>query len=172
MEEELSEHERGLVASLATEIAPRPALEKRVVRDLRQAGLMTSARRGMTLAVAAALTIGFFAGLIVHRFPVAQSPGREFILLIHDTPSMRVDGDEPRRIREYSEWARGLRDKLVEGEKLTDEISSVGAGNAQSTVGGFFRIRARDRAEADAIARSCPHVRYGGRIEVREIQRI
>jgi hypothetical protein len=35
---------------------------------------------------------------------------------------------------------------------------------------GYFIIRAADQRSALEIGRSCPHVRYGGRIVVREIE--
>lgn len=61
---------------------------------------------------------------------------------------------------------------LTDGQKLTDEVSAIGTTPQRSDVGGFFRIVARDRAEAEAVARSCPHVRHGGWIEVREIDHV
>jgi hypothetical protein len=35
---------------------------------------------------------------------------------------------------------------------------------------GLFIIRAASEAEALAIARTCPHLRYGGRVDVRPIE--
>jgi hypothetical protein len=40
----------------------------------------------------------------------------------------------------------------------------------EARLAGYFLIRAADRRTALEIARSCPHVRYGGRIVVREIE--
>jgi hypothetical protein len=172
MEEELSPRERELIAALQPEIEPDPVLRDRVVADLRRANLLAPRRARLLLAVAAALIFGFAGGLLVPHLRPQPAQQREFMLFVHDTPSMHTDGNEADRVREYSEWARGLQNKLVDGEKLTDAISSVGPNPEHTTVGGFFRVRAHDRAEAEAIARSCPHVRHGGWIEVREIERI
>lgn len=169
MEDELSEWERDQLAKLPREIEAGAELHERIAR---QVGLRR--RRGtMFLVAAAAAVAGFAAGLFMpHRTPVPR--GKEFILFIHDTPSMRVDGMEPRRIEEYRHWAHELHAEgtMEAEEKLTDEISAIGAGGGSSTVGGFFRIVVRDRAEAERVARTCPHLRYGGWIEVREIDRV
>ena len=37
-------------------------------------------------------------------------------------------------------------------------------------LGGFFLIRASGFAEAQRIAADCPHLRHGGRVELRTIQ--
>jgi hypothetical protein len=169
MDDELSEWERGQLAQLPKEIEPPVGLRDRIAGRI---GLKR--RRGtMFLVTAAAVVAGFVAGMLMPRHePVPR--GKEFILFIHDTPSMRVDGNEPRRIEEYRHWAHELHAKgtMTAGEKLTGEVSSVGSNAGSSTVGGFFRIVARDRAEAERVARTCPHLRYGGWIEVREIDRV
>ena len=39
----------------------------------------------------------------------------------------------------------------------------------KEVVGGYFLIRASSYDVAVEIARTCPHLRYGGRIEVRQV---
>jgi len=153
---------------LSKELQPSDALRQRTIASLRESNLIPR-RRQPWLLVAAALIAGF----LIPR-PHFTKQQREFMLFVHDTPVMLNDGKEPQRIKEYSAWARSLRERgqLEGGEKLKDEISTIGANPGSSDVGGFFRIVARDREEANAIARTCPHVRYGGWIEVREIDRI
>ena len=172
MEDELNRDDRERLASIPAEIEPDPALRGRIVDSLRRERLLARSRWMTPLAVAAALIAAFIGGFLLPRSPAPAPQTREFMLFVHDTPSMRTDGNEPRRVREYGQWARELGDKLVDGEKLTDEVSGAGPRGNPSAIGGFFRVRARDRSEAEAIARSCPHVRYGGWIEVREIDRI
>jgi len=43
---------------------------------------------------------------------------------------------------------------------------------SKELVGGFFIISATDYAEACRIAESCPHVKYGSYIEVRQVQEL
>jgi hypothetical protein len=48
----------------------------------------------------------------------------------------------------------------------------VSSPPGESRLGGYFLIRAANQRTALEIARSCPHVRYGGRIVLREIEPI
>lgn len=113
-----------------------------------------------------------------------------FMLLLHDRPSDFADvtpGEMQRIIKEYGAWADRLRaaGKLAGSEKLKDEggrvIAKDGAGvtvtdgpyaEANEVLGGYFTIEAADYDEAVALARDCPHVTYGARIEVRQIDEI
>jgi hypothetical protein len=76
-------------------------------------------------------------------------------------------------VRRYYAWADTMRQKgkLVGGEKLAvgrvrhvrmrdgTPLSSDGPyAEAKDVIGGYFVVEARDDAEADAIARDCPHL--------------
>jgi hypothetical protein len=43
---------------------------------------------------------------------------------------------------------------------------------SKEIVGGFFTVVAADYDEACTIAADCPHLKYGGRIEVRMIHEL
>jgi len=49
----------------------------------------------------------------------------------------------------------------LQGQNLHEEHSSLG---------GYFLIKAQDMNAALAIARTCPHLKYGGSIEIRPIE--
>ena len=113
-----------------------------------------------------------------------------FMLLLHETPSNYADfspEDIQKMIQDYTAWRAGLQDndKLVGGEKLKDEggkhiISANGEMRvtdgpfmeAKEVIGGYFAISAADYDEAVEICRDCPHLAYGGKIELREIDEI
>jgi hypothetical protein len=74
--------------------------------------------------------------------------------------------------KKYMAWADSLRQtgKMVGGEKLTASggrqlrsqagklvVSDGPYAEAKDVLGGYFVIEARDLAEAEAIARECPH---------------
>jgi hypothetical protein len=100
----------------------------------------------------------------------------QFMLLLHQVPN--YTDDLPREqmqqiIRRYMAWSDGLRQKgkMVGGEKLTQSggrqlrssggrlIASDGPyAEAKDVIGGYFVIEANDLAEAEAIARDCPHL--------------
>jgi hypothetical protein len=40
---------------------------------------------------------------------------------------------------------------------------------ASEVIGGFYTVEAKNYDDAVSIARGCPHIKYSGRIEVREV---
>ena len=83
-------------------------------------------------------------------------------------------------VQEYGAWAGRLAQSgaLVMAEKLADTPVAIHAASGLVTparnpleqVGGFFLIQVADSAEAYRIARDCPHLKYGGTVQVRRIQ--
>ena len=113
-----------------------------------------------------------------------------FILLLHESPTA-FDGASPdeiqRVIEEYGAWRQKLADEgqLAGGEKLEDgtarqltatdgriEVTDGPFTEAKEVIGGYFMIQAEDYDQAASISRECPHLRYGGRIEVRRIDEV
>ncbi len=143
-------------------------------------------RRWTTARIAAAIVGLLVTGALLGRFTAGggtnggvESATPEFLLLIR--------GNEPNQLlpeaqltQEYRAWAEELAGggTLVLAKKLMDDEGQwLDAAERQpddlqsSVVGGFFLIRAAGYDEAVAIARLSPHVRYGGTIEVRAIDR-
>lgn len=111
----------------------------------------------------------------------------KFMLMLFDnpadyanlTPQMMQD-----LVKEYGHWAEqmGKEGKLAGGEKLTEEGGRVITGKGAKAVvtdgpyaetkevlGGYFIVNAASYDEAVAIARSCPHAKYGASTHVRRI---
>lgn len=163
-------------------IAP-PMLEARVVAALRADGLIRAdSGRSRFIRIAASLLI-FAAGATLGRLvapatPTSpgpnSSPARYLLLLAGDeTPA--ADGSS--RAAEYGAWARslGARGIAVSGEELAGHAEVVSHRPAATfpdvaSVGGYFLIEADNDAAAAALARTCPHVKYGGSIVVRRIR--
>jgi hypothetical protein len=117
-------------------------------------------------AAVALVVIGAIAGRASARFEPTH------VILIQDDAA---GGDEQARIREYGAWARDLR---IRGERLDDTRETLRSGAAVRSsaarahaIGGFFLIDAGSEADAERIARSCPHIRHGGSVELRRIAR-
>jgi hypothetical protein len=171
--------------------APR-GLEDATVEALVARGLLRRppARRPRApvpaLALAASVLL-FLGGVAVGRRgepALPPAPPGQFALLLYEGPGYRhsAPGEEAERVREYGAWAaaRAEQGELVAGEKLREDPDVVvGSDGTVSTpappagadrLAGFFLIRAADARRAVEIARSCPHVRYGGSIVIREIE--
>lgn len=83
------------------------------------------------------------------------------------------------RVAEYMNWSNewDAKGNPMSGEKLTDEAIRFGPGASDEidpslTLAGFFVFAAESQAEAEAVAKSCPHLKYGGVIELRQIDAI
>jgi hypothetical protein len=173
------------MSALSREHAPPPELEDRVVAELKRRGLIAprAARpwRRWALRAAAAIVaigIGFLAGRFSDKPPAPK--GERFLLLLVGDPSF---GDREKELRfydEYAAWGGRIaraghllsaarlddpRPALVAEDGIASLVSEVpGAG-----VSGYFMISARDEQEAIALARDSPHLKYGGRIEIRRL---
>lgn len=192
--DELNAEEREALKGLDREKLPPPFLEERVVAALKGSDLVVRASRRwpqralrIGLPLAASLAI-FFLGTIAgmtwnSRTPVTNGP--QFMLVLRNRPETvrpRSPEELKRVVQEYSGWARQLREQgvRVQGEKLKDEsrILEERAGDQSLTgqrsverISGYFLVAARDYDEAVRIASGHPHLKYGGAIEVREIDR-
>jgi hypothetical protein len=150
---------------------------------------MSATMRSLTRMLGAA-AIGIVATLLVLRLstPVpaaapttAHSDQHEFMLfLLTPTTAPAPSPSELHQIvSEHRAWAEKLRaeGRLVIADKLTDDdgkslpaaAAVVATTVPTERVGGFFLIRARDYGDAMEIAKDGPTLRYGGRIEVRQI---
>lgn len=113
-----------------------------------------------------------------------------YLLLLHGTPANRVN-HTPEEFQamftDYMAWSEKIKAEgsYVGGNKLKDEggksIVKNGDGlrvtdgpfiEAKELIGGYFLISASDYNEAVKISEGCPHLKYGGRIEVREIEQM
>lgn len=112
----------------------------------------------------------------------------EYMLLLHEDPGGIGDlgPDEIESvIREYVAWREDLAaaGRITGGKKLRDEggrwltaengevrVVDGPFSEAAEVIGGFFAITAADYAEAVEISRTCPHLKFGGRIELREVE--
>ena len=113
----------------------------------------------------------------------------QYLLLLHHVPNYNMDLPREKMMemtKRYMAWADSLRQKgkLAGGEKLTaggvryikvkdgKPVASDGPyAEAKDVIGGYFVIEAKDAAEAEAMAQSCPHlaVALANWIEIRPI---
>lgn len=114
----------------------------------------------------------------------------DYLLLLHESPELfaNISPDEMQRvIAKYGEWRSklGSAGKLTGGNKLRDDAGRIIEPRSRGgrvdvrdgpftetkdVIGGYFIIRAADYDEAVAVSRDCPHLMFGGRIELREIE--
>ncbi|HJS75256.1 MAG TPA: YciI family protein [Vicinamibacteria bacterium] len=112
----------------------------------------------------------------------------QFMLLLYNEPS-EFAGLEPQEFQkvlsEYQAWGQKMasRGKLVSGHKLKDEggrhleargkevlVTDGPFAEAKEVLGGYYLVDAASYDEAVELAKTGPHLRYNGRIEIREIE--
>lgn len=194
-EDELSPPEREAFASLPKEQTPPAFLEQRVVNALKESGLIQASIGGtrrsvLRLAYGVAAAVALLAvgiGLGVWWQSAPASPERSEFILVLRTPLQDAINEPPvesQRVKEYGSWAKQISKDglLVSGEKLSDEARFLKVNNGQPSVssnqpatdstviGGYFLIKAQSYEQAITIAQGCPHLKYGGTIEIRQLE--
>ena len=111
----------------------------------------------------------------------------KYMLLLHDNVAAfaNVSPDDMQKVIEkYIAWGDRLRNKGVVhgGDKLTDEPGKVMRrkdgqvrvtdgpySESKEVLGGYYMIEAPTYDQAIEYARDCPHLDYGGTIEIRQV---
>jgi hypothetical protein len=154
-------------------------LEERVVSRLRHEGAFVRSRgRWRLKLMAACATLAFFVGGVFAGRTIFRPSAPEFnyVLLLEEDEAYHRStdlADTEHRVDEYRQWALQLRTKGVpiSGLKLQTDSSAVATGLKFRELAGLFMVKAADAAEAQRIAETCPHIRYGGGIVIRPIAR-
>ncbi len=189
-DDELTPGELEAIGRLSRAAHPPAGLEQATVDALAARGLLRRPRRRFLATAALAASVALLAaGLAIGRFedgsgPVPPRDDRpRFALFLYEGSDYRPApaGQGADRVREYVAWARADRagGAVEGGEKLVDgaDLAIASDGSTEVVVprpdaarlAGYFLIRADDREAAAAIARSCPHLRYGGSALLRQI---
>ena len=186
---------RGALRERLPRIPVPPELERRLRATLESRGLVRrtgewthqpepsgTGRRGTWALLAGLLAAGFLLGALTRgALGTGSRPGGvaavgQYVLLLYGDPPDDTGAVHIERAREYGRWASGLTDgaRWVGGHEMADVVESFGPSTlaAPSDIGrlaGYFVIEAPSRERAAEVARSCPHLKYGGRVVVMAI---
>ncbi|HSS20040.1 MAG TPA: hypothetical protein VLL54_08195 [Pyrinomonadaceae bacterium] len=194
--EELSASEQQALAGLSREKMPPTFVEDQVVEHLRAANLIRDSRFAwlpsyQKLAVAFAFSLALFlCGAILGarlRSTANNDPRLAgFMLIVRGAPpkfaSVSAE-DHQQRVNEYTAWAFDLEQRglLLGGEELKNDamllrprdndasVSEEHTNAAEGTATGYFLLPASNYEQALKVARTCPHLKHGGTVELREI---
>ncbi len=194
--EELSQNERRAFSELRHEKTPPAFLEERIVENLKHTGVIRESRLSRlpitTVAVALPISLALFVvGVLAGARWFSEQPKSElpgFILVVRNArPEFEAKSpdEELQRVREYGGWARDLKRKglMLGGEKLKDEtwllspgkdsaaISEARVEVTEGAMAGYFLLPVSNYDQALAIAKTCPHLKHGGTVELRQIER-
>jgi hypothetical protein len=114
----------------------------------------------------------------------------KYLLLLHDNPASfaNVSPEQMQKVIEkYMAWGAKLRKAgIVEASnKLTNEpgrvmrskdgqirVTDGPYSETKEVLGGYYLIEAASYDQAIERTRDCPHLEYGGTIEVRQIDKM
>jgi hypothetical protein len=150
--------------------------------------------------LAAACILAFATGGLVVRLvdrapssavapgDAAQAAAVYALLLYEDEGFAQGEtGHRPEHVEEYRRWVGSLRTggRLADGERLSYtgttlrlgadggvvELAGEAVRGPAGRLAGFFLIEAENDAEARRLAADCPHLRHGGTVELRRVER-
>ena len=182
MEDKLTQEEQVLFDSLSKEALPPSSLEDQIIDVLKEKKLLnkdvmkTNKTRPWTIGIAASILFfigGYFAGNAGSDGSSEISSG--YILLLHEDERFRPDGSEMEIFTEYAGWMGKmmLNGVNITGNDLSPESTTWVSPEKESVtddgrdkISGYFIIDVQDRLEAQKIALSSPHIKYGGTVEL------
>lgn len=157
-------------------LPPHPVDDGRIAELVRKGRRLLPSRNRRRWVAGFAYAAVLLAGVLIgYQLDVAASGtnGDSYLLLLHESPT----SDSAALVEEYRVWARRLAEsgRLIGAEKLANDggrwVAPKDAPPIRSAavIGGYFVVRAASYDEAVQLARSGPHVRNGGIVEVRAI---
>ena len=194
---ELTPQEKTAFKKLSQEKMPPNRVEKEIVIILYKKGLLETKKmfpfwqnhspvfQGAVILIAVCLlfSMGFSAGVLYMNNQVPGQPKSQFALfIINDEVAFK---NEMALASEYAQWMKNIvaSGRSASGKQLFDggkilyslggeiKASDVSTDDRYGQIGGFFLIDAASYDEAVKIASTCPHLKYQGSIEVRQIHK-
>lgn len=159
-----------------------PGIENELIRSV---GALPRARWLLAFAAGVIVTLGALLAfrLLGERAFEPERVARaeeSYLLLLHEPAGFGSGLDAAEHaalVARYGRWAAELGARCTGGEELEPAGLELRSGSAEPTVspagprvGGYFLLAVRDRAEALALAQTCPHLEQGGWIELRRIR--
>lgn len=194
-QDDLTVAHREVLRSWGRDWQPPESLRERTVRAVTDEGRPGAiaprrARRFGAFAWAAAVAaVAFVVGVGIGQRQVRPVPpqAQRYMLLLFESDEYRVPRDEEelrQRESEYVAWARRLADggRFVDGEELSQAGWRYGLDSGRLTrlppaddpmvgvLAGYFVVGAASEDDAVALLEDCPHLAYGGTVEVRMIE--
>lgn len=172
--------------SMGKKYIPPERLEREIITSLKSKGEIKEMTKinftktvSLSFAVILLIAVSFIIGKRSATMPDDETKNLYAMFLYNNNIS---GDDEEQKINEYHKWLMNLQaqGKTAKGDKLEDNgmfvnktanqiaINNVEFNNSEF-ISGYFIIEAADYDEMLAIAKECPHVKYGGKVQIRKI---
>lgn len=179
----LTDKERNLFEQLNQATQAPLYLETKVKDALVDKKLINKNSNTMTrttfIGIAATITAllcGFFIGKNFTSTTTTPNTMNKYILLLYENEEFKGK-EEAQMVDEYTYWAMKISESghLESAEKLADKSEWLGNTHtrySESKMVGYFVLLAKNYEEALALAKTHPHMGYGGGIELRPIENL
>lgn len=181
MEDKLTQEEKALFDSLSKEKMPPLGLEDRIVQALNERNLLN--KKDMKINIRKYWIIGIAASVlffVAGYFSGSTGSGSEissgYILLLHEDESFQPVGTDMEIFTEYASWmGKMMLDGIsITGKELLPESTAwvgdvetyTAISESKDRTSGYFIIDVEDLKEAQRIAASSPHIKFGGSVEL------
>jgi hypothetical protein len=168
------------------------SLERKIVKALKTEGLIReNAKRpafnlwkfaAAAVFLVALFAAGFWAGQNSKNAREMATRTQVFALFLYEPVGIFQNNVD--HAQEYSAWIRTIRTRgrLAGGEKLKESGRTIQINKGKLLIdqhplrskelpmGGYFLLQADSYEDALNIATQCPHLKYGGVIEIRQIE--
>lgn len=185
MKQELSTYEKMIFAQMKRKEQPSVSLEKNIISKLRSENLIKQNTFKMNtnikrLATIAAAVILFLAGNYFGKKSINQTiinPSMGYMLILHEDNQF-MPGNPNEMYQEYAAWMQNTFKKGVNiiGQELKNETIFINSNkdetykdeSLQNRTTGYFILEAESLETVLEIAKSNPHIKYGGSIEIKK----
>ena len=162
---------------------PSDRLEANVIAALRKQKLFghQGPLKRWGWRIAASFVLLYSLGFVTHILLQKSSDVTEYsyMLVLHEDDQFQTDASPQQMFSEYAQWMKKVNDSgiNIEGQELalpSSLLQSERNGmkvnqSISSRVTGYFLMDTDSYEKAIQIASQSPHLKYGGKIEVKEI---
>ena len=177
MKEEESNMDQNLAGKLPREKDPPRQLEQAIVDRLENEGLIKKDKTMNTILKWAAIIAAVVGAYFLGNYSPETQPKLSYMLILMEDDNFKP-GDPMVMFGEYRDWMIALDEQGVEitGQELKDEAILIEEGKEDMKLGGsdhvsvtgYFLFGADSKEQALKIAHDNPHIRYGGKIQLKE----
>ena len=164
------------------DLVKQPDMEDKILTELKRRKLISSdtkpSVRWAALKIAAIFLIAVTTFIARYYWQELTGPKKQQYVLLLYRPSNFIS--KATHVTEYGHWLKNLIDSgnHAYGEALqtnqwllknNESLSANSGAGEKGLISGFFVIEANTYSEAIELAKSCPHLKYNGLVELRPI---
>ncbi|MEP1033287.1 hypothetical protein [Ekhidna sp.] len=180
--DDLLPEERKAFDSLPRQAMPPQNLEKEIIKELKSKNIIQQKERKKLswIAYPVAASLIFSLGFISANYMNSSlNEDSTYMMILFEDENFYV-GNSAEAAKEYGQWSQLVKQSGIKlhGQELRNigheisngEVTLLEADHA-NRITGYFVLEAKSDDEALAIARENPHLKYGGKIQLKRFRK-